>query len=381
MQENDEEDPGFLDFVQNLLIPNSFPVTSHTRRVKERVKNQVRQRRADFKRVRTNIDPKVEQVRQRALQQFDKVDQAFAKAVDANQTEMVWYTLTLLNILAIGMAIAAKPELIPQIYTAELMFLLPIRFWYYNRQNWQFYLADLCYYVNGLLVLYLWVWPQSQSLWISCFAFSYGSLAASVILWRNSLVLQSIDKTTSSFIHIMPPLVMYCIKFRLNEAIKTQKFPGAHHVDKWNSVHSVVITTLAYFVWQSAYHYFITVRKADKIKNGTITSFEFMRHRYAKTRLGKFVNGLPGPLPVLAFTLIQFTFQMVTMAPCPLYYMHEWLSVALLVTIFATASYNGASYYIEVYGKRFHKQLVKLQQELDKEDDKEDDKEEDKEDD
>lgn len=356
------EDSSYLDRLQQLVTSKSA-TQLHLRR---KVRHEMNRTREELDRVRRRLDPKVEQFRRRAIARFDRLDKAFGKAIEASQTEKMWYTVCLINIVLIGMIAAHTPQYLHIMYTAELLFLLPIRFWTYYRQKWHFFLADLCYYVNVLLLAYLWVWPQWSTLWISVFAFSFGSLAASVILWRNSLVLQSVDKTTSSFIHLMPPLVVHCINFRLDPDFKTNRFPGAYHTDTWNTAKGIVITTAAYFVWQFLYHYFITVKRADEIKNGTVTSFEFMRKRYGKSKLGKFVNSLPGPLPTVAFTLIQFTFQMVTMLPCPLYYIHEWFSVLLLCVIFGVASFNGASYYVEVYGQRFHKQVKELQAELNK---------------
>lgn len=359
---DERQDPGYFDRLQQLVSSNS----SSQLHIRNKVRKEMERRREEFGRVKRRFDPKVEHIKRRAIAKFDKLDKTFGETIQANTTEKLWYTVSLINLVLISMMAAHTPQYLHIMYTVELLFLLPIRFWTYYRLKWHFFLADLCYYVNILLLAYIWIWPQWSTLWISVFAFSFGSLAASVILWRNSLVLQSVDKTTSSFIHLMPPLVIHCINFRLDPEYKTQRFPGAYHTDSWNTVKGIVITTAAYFVWQSLYHYFITVKRADEIRNGTVTSFEFMRKRYAKSKLGVFVNGLPGPLPTAAFTLIQFAFQMITMIPCPLYYMHEWMSEALLVVIFGAASFNGASYYVEVYGQRFHKQVKKLQAEIDK---------------
>lgn len=369
-------EPGFLELL--LKVFTDYPAGEGHKKesMRDRVRHQVKQRREGYQRVRQNLNPKVEEMRRSSIKQFDKLDQAFAKAVVANETEKVWYTLTLMNLMVIAALTFSRPETLHICYTIELAFLIPMRYWMYHQRRWHYFLADLCYYVNGLLLLYLWVWPQSSALWISCFTFSFGSLAASVILWRNSLVLQSVDKVTSSFIHLMPPLITYSINFRIPNDFKTRRFPGAYYTDTWNTVNSLIFTTAAYFFWQVAYHYFITWRRAEKIRNGTVTSFEFMRKRYAKSRLGKFVNNLPGPLPILAFTLIQFSFQMVTMIPCPLYYMHEPLCFAYLLFVFAVASYNGASYYIEVYGERFHKEVRRLQIELAKLEEREEEREE-----
>lgn len=72
----------------------------------------------------------------------------------------------------------------------------------------------MCYYVNILDLLWLWVFPSSTVLLICCYlltmgeSFTYtgpnptGPLMSAIITWRNSLVFHSIDKVTSLFIHM-----------------------------------------------------------------------------------------------------------------------------------------------------------------------------------
>lgn len=51
-----------------------------------------------------------------------------------------------------------------------------------------YYLLDLCYYGNTLLLLHLWVWPQSYLLTRTTFALNTGPLAFTILAFRNSLV-------------------------------------------------------------------------------------------------------------------------------------------------------------------------------------------------
>jgi hypothetical protein len=40
-----------------------------------------------------------------------------------------------------------------------------------------------------------------------------GPLASAIITWRNSLVFHSLDKVTSLFIHVYPPVVLTVIRW------------------------------------------------------------------------------------------------------------------------------------------------------------------------
>ena len=79
---------------------------------------------------------------------------------------------------------------------------------------------DLCYYINLLTLIYLWIFPSSKILFSVTYTLCHGPLAFAIVLWKNSLVFHSMnsfircsnrglhlsllgfDKTTSLFIHM-----------------------------------------------------------------------------------------------------------------------------------------------------------------------------------
>jgi hypothetical protein len=82
----------------------------------------------------------------------------------------------------------------------------------YKKRGWHYFLFDLCYYVTILNLVYFWLLPQSQWLFVACYTLSHGSLASAVITWRNSLVFHDLDKVTSLFIHIYAPFTFTVIR-------------------------------------------------------------------------------------------------------------------------------------------------------------------------
>ena len=50
---------------------------------------------------------------------------------------------------------------------------------------------------------------NSAHLPIACFVLSHGPIAIAILAWQNSMVFHSLDKMTSFYIHIMPPLTCY----------------------------------------------------------------------------------------------------------------------------------------------------------------------------
>lgn len=357
--------PGLIeeDGVSLIDLLDSFSVTPAG--LTRRMGNTVRKKGGEFKdRVIKSREVEIERLKDTFLKQMRKIEARMSSDKVVTTAEKITFAMGLLNVFVLGFIMGNRPEIFHGVYTAEAALLLPIRFYTYKKKEYQYYLADLCYFANALTLLYIWVFPSSEQLFISCYSLSFGTLSFAIITWRNSLVLHSLEKTTSTFIHILPPVVFHTITHRLPLAFKTQRFPAAVKLLQWRAMYGLINTTIAYFVWQSLYHYFITVQRKDKIRAGRVTSFEYLRKSYAQTKLGRLVNSLPGHLPVAAFTMIQFSYQLSTMLLCPIWYASELCSAAFLTFIFLWAAYNGATYYIDIFGKRFQKELIKLQAEM-----------------
>jgi hypothetical protein len=122
--------------------------------------------------------------------------------------------------------------------------------------------------------------------------------------------------------------------------------------------------TLPYAVWQLSYHFLITVRRRDAIKAGRPTSFTWLRKSYAKTWIGKIVLSLPDFLQEPAFMLIQYLYAVLTMLPCPIWFWYRWPSGLFLSIVFIWSVYNGATFYIDVFGNRFQKELEALKKDV-----------------
>lgn len=59
----------------------------------------------------------------------------------------------------------------------------------------------------------------------------------------------------------------------------------------------------------------------------------------------------------LAFWGFQLLYTLVTLAPTPLLWRRKALHVAWIGLMFSAAVYNGASYYIEVFSKRYNQKF------------------------
>ena len=64
--------------------------------------------------------------------------------------------------------------------------------------------------------------------------------------------------------------------------------------------------------------------------------------------------------------LIQYGYALLTMLPVPVWFWYRWASAAFLLSVFTWSVYNGAVYYIDVFGVRFQKELDALRRDVTK---------------
>lgn len=354
------EDVGFLNLLgPAFTVKVSKDTINHLKKRTKKFKD-----RAKFETGRFINKLSEEDLRKRFIRRLDKLDVLFTENFATSNFEKKFYMFALLLIFYAGIVIGKYPNQFHLYYSALFCLLMPIRLYTYWRRQFEFFLADLCYYVNVLTMLFIWVFPYSKHLYTVCFSFTFGTLAFAVITWRNSLVLHSIEKTTSAFIHIFPPAAMFVITHEIDSDFKKLRFPGAYKVKSYSVWNGVIWTSFYYLLWQANYHYFITIRQKDKIEKGRMTSFSWLRKSYAKQPIGKFVNSLPEPFPVVAFMTIQYGYQLSSMLLCPIWMRYKKLAGIFMMFIFAVAAHNGATYYVDIFGKKLEKEVVKLKEEI-----------------
>ena len=161
-------------------------------------------------------------------------------------------------------------------------------------------------------------------------------------------------------VHLLPPELLL-EKF---PAVHTIKFSKPDAPEHYTLADMIIWATLPYAIWQLSYHFLITVRRRDKIAAGRPTSFTWLRKSYRNTALGKFVLSFPESLQESVFMGIQYSYALLTMIPCPIWFWYRWASAGFLMVVFAWACWNGATYYIDVFGRRMEKELEQLKKDV-----------------
>lgn len=381
--------PQQLERWQNRLQAQTDKVRKHREKLRASGLNAKDRVVEEWRRRLPPPEEQLDKYRKRMRDSVERLGTRWNDTKVVSAREKLSFIAGVLNIFISGYLIGARPDLFFYWFTVQLCYFMPIRYYTYHKRGYHYFLADLCYFVNLLLLLTVWVAPQSKRLFISTYCLAYGNNAIAIAMWRNSMVFHSLDKVTrygshstyslrlvtdrcSLFIHIMPPVTLHCLVHLTSATFQKERFPAIYaikysppdskeHYSLWSMM---VWATVPYAVWQLSYHFLITVRRREKIAAGRPTSFTWLRKSYAKTWIGRLVLSLPETLHEPAFMLVQYGYAIATMIPCPLWFWYRWLSASFLLAVFSWSIYNGATYYIDVFGTRFQKELEQLKKEV-----------------
>jgi hypothetical protein len=373
-----------FDFIENLALSQRIEkLQSSIQAQKDMVRRQQQRLKStgvttrdrvieEWRRRLPTPDEQLDKYRKRMRQSVDRLNERWNDAAVVTAREKASFIAGVMNIMVSGYLVGARPEFFPIWYTVQLLYFMPVRFYTYRKKGFHYFLADLCYFVNLLSVLSIWVFPQSKRLFISTYCLAMGNNAIAIAMWRNSLVFHSMDKVVSLFIHIMPCVTLHCLVHLLDPEYQKKRYPAIYNIrtsvpgspEHYTLPQMMLWATVPYALWQLSYHFGITVRRREKIAAGRPTSFTWLRKSYAKNFLGKMVLSLPSSLQEPAFMLIQYAYACLTMVPCPIWFWYRWASGAFLTAVFMWSVYNGATYYIDVFGKRFQKELEALKKDV-----------------
>jgi hypothetical protein len=189
--------PQRLEKMQNTLSQQAEKVRSQRRKLASRAQSGKETMVQEWrKRVPIGPDEQLEKYRRRMRTTVDKLGKRFNDAKTVTLGEKISFVTAVLNIFISGWLLGAWPEIFHYWYTAQLAYYMPIRWYKYHKIGYHYFLADLCYFVNLLMVLSIWFFPQSKRLFISTYCLCFGNNAVAIVMWRNSLVFHSLDKVT-----------------------------------------------------------------------------------------------------------------------------------------------------------------------------------------
>jgi len=306
---------------------------------------------------------RVEQTKEQLLKKVNSkreiLTKEAAKPINVRLHDKIAFTLGVMNACLTCFAVGKFPLQFYWVYTLKLPFLMALRYHYYHKSKWHYFLLDFCYFVNALFFLYLHVFSDSCSLFKLCFAFTAGPLSWAIALWKNSMVFHSLDKITSLFIHISPSLVVWAIRWHPSE-----RFNTCANEDSISWTDAVWYPLLVYCFWQLLYWFKVEVLDRHKFKNDPnyMTSYLWLTNdKQNKSLIYKLSNIYGKKYQVWWFGIWQLFYTFLTMLPVKLFYSSYIAHTLFLILLCGVSCWNGASFYIEVFSVKYQQTLVECE--------------------
>lgn len=210
--------------------------------------------------------------------------------------------------------------------------------------KWQYFMIDFCYFANTLTFIYLW-FPDNGNLFRVVFGLANGPVLMAVVVYRNSLVYHHHDKITSCYIHFLPALLTFCIRWFPQSTAQywyksfVQEAPAFDPVWLYGG-------PFAFFFLHSVL-YFLIINVFVRPKEPYLTSYGYLAEKYEK------LNCIGGPWGQgIVYYGCSWLFCLLSMLPALLAYCYFPAHCAILAFVFLVAVWNGGSYYVHIFSKR-----------------------------
>lgn len=223
-------------------------------------------------------------------------------------------------------------------------------------------MLEFCYFGNFIVYFTLIFMPENKYLYYASFAFANGPLGWALALVGCKFVLHSVDKLTTVFIHFTPMTLMW------NMHWKTQ-----YNANKPWPVYDAKLDTFSleflkdyytgaigfYLVWAVVYYIIMFVIAKRRIKErgyGNLKIYYESSNPKVKKTLNKYGEKYSGIMYLLYHFSISMFSSTLALASYFSFYVHCLLMIGLVSTCF----WNGATYYMDHFSKKYEVNLTKM---------------------
>lgn len=318
------------------------------------------------------VQARIEKAQDKAQQKIDKVRERMEEPLVVRFRDKISFVMGVLGCLTIEFIALCQPELFPFALIGFGGPLLVLRYYIYFSLGWQFFLIDFCYMVNALCLLQILVFPSSYTLFLLNFLHASGPLALAIPTWRCSLVFHSLDKFTSVVIHYLPALFVFIFRWYPPSYLGARGDTVLPETLDFTS--SWLLGLAGYIGWQLSQSFVFEVACAGYIKRNpqlnfslkwlttppysgiTATTFSACQ-RLGIMAPGELFDG-SGAKTKLTFVTVQLLYTAAALTLPPLLWSSFRCHLAFLVVLLVITTWNGASFYIEVFSKSYQKQFA-----------------------
>uniref|UniRef100_A0A7S3MDK0 Glycerophosphocholine acyltransferase 1 n=1 Tax=Spumella elongata TaxID=89044 RepID=A0A7S3MDK0_9STRA len=296
--------------------------------------------------------------------------------------DKVAFTVGVLNMGVCQYFLLNRPDLFPYWYAAIIPLILASRYFYFRSSNNQYFMIDFCYFTIFCTMVNLWLIRDSALFFKTVFICATGPLTLAIPVWRNSFVFHDYDKIVSVYIHILPSMLYYTLRHNNSSLdIFRQAIPGdvcgSANCDRLYLT-DYLLAVLLYMFWQFIYLYkteFLDKSRLDSDPS-LMTSLRWLAQdtKNAAARFFLKMFRLIGVFSKeedydsrtmktkIVFVVAQLIFTLVSFLPTPLMYHYSGFHLTWILFIVTSAVFNGGSFYIEVFSKRYNSHIAKIEE-------------------
>lgn len=336
-------------------------------------------------------------VKEKARNKVDSINRQRKIPKVVRTIDKIVFTAGVCGLSCCQYLILLYPTCFWQLFLAVIPILIALKLLYYRTKEWQYFLIDFCYFTNLLCTLLVLIpgLRDNVCLMKTTFIFANGPVAFAVPVWAVQLVFHDFDKVNTTYVHVMPMLLLFTLRWYPSEAFFPNFFsllgqgfhapsgtPPSSTIDWWD----MVVAMFVYSFWQASYLFVTEWWLAAKLsKNPNLrTSLRYLSQnkkngmhcmvKQACRSVGIFTKteefNYKEMKTLVIFCSAQFMYTLLTIVPTPFLYYSYHAHLAFCLGILVIGIYNGASFYIEVFSCRYQDENEKRWQEFQEQQDK-----------
>merc|ERR1712241_493736 len=265
------------------------------------------------------------------------------------------------------------PQYFTSFYLVLMTGLLTNRYMEYRAENYHLFMLDFCYFMNVSVLMQTILFPDCLVWFKANYALCMGVLMMAILVWQNSLVFHSLDKLTSIFIHVFPPLTLHLYRWGLIPST------SIHTEDVLSLTDLMTVPLLMYLLWQAGFLLATELLLADKLRADPtlVTSVRYLAQD-KKNGMHQLTKRVMRRLGVMApqedfdseqlkseviFQIVQGVYSIAVCLPTMWLYSSYYLSVLYICFIYLWCIWRGATYYIEIFSERYKMKFVAIEKE------------------
>lgn len=128
---------------------------------------------------RDKLELRLRDVRAKTTESMKRMIVAWEREKNVQLREKISFFCGVMNVLGSALLVQT-PEWIPLWYTVQIGVQLPLRVYSYKKKSFHYFLFDLCYAVNLICLVYIWIAPGNVFLFQACWGLTLGTLGTSV---------------------------------------------------------------------------------------------------------------------------------------------------------------------------------------------------------